>query len=220
MKIRISKLLIIWLLICFAFFACNAPKDYYLHLSAMEKVGEEQRRETGRRPGEAVTPPETIQPLVIALQPGYEVSDLIRMDYASSTVETPIVVKPEPEVVPARVAIGVNKTGLGESLAERIQVIGIVYQNGRLNGAENSIQIHFVPQALSDEAISKDFLLICLVVQKLDEKDTVDEVISTVFKDGTPYMVLKSKMKDCIAFAERKILYNEWIARVGVKRYE
>jgi len=186
----------------------------------MQKAGEEQRRETGRGPGEVVVPPGAIQPVVVALQPGYEVSDLIRMDYPSSIMETPVVVKPEPEVAPAKIPIEVNKRALGESLAEKIQVIGIVYQNGRLNEADNSIQIHFVPKALSDEAIYKDFLLICLVVQKLDEKNTVDEMVSTVFKDGVPYMVLKGKMKDCIAFSEHKILYNEWVSKVVAKRYE
>ena len=186
----------------------------------MEKAGEEQRRETGRKPGEVVIPPGTIQPIVIALQPGYETSDLIKIHYPSSTIETPVAIKPEPEVPPARVPIGVSKTALGESFAEKIQVIGIVTQNGRLIGMENSIQIHFVPKALSDEAIYRDFLLTCLVVQKLDEKNTVDVVVSTVFKDGAPYMVLRSKMKDCIDFAERRILYNEWTSRVIAKQYE
>jgi len=221
MKTKTSKLTVIWFLMCSAFVACRAPKDYYLHLSAMEKAGEDQRRENRRKLGEVVTPPEAIQPMVIALQPGYEVSDLIKMDYPLSAAETPAVVKPEPEVAPAKVPIGFNKTVLEKSLAENIRIIGIMNQNGRLRGTENSIQIHFVPKALSDEAIYWDFLLICQVVQKLDEKNTVDVVFSTVtFKDGAPYMRLKSKMKDCIAFAEHRILYNEWISRVVVKRYE
>jgi len=185
----------------------------------MEKAGEDQRLESRRKLGKVVTPPEAIQPMVIALQPGYEVSDLIKMDYPFSTVETPAVVRPEPEVAPDRVSVGFSEEMLKSSLAENMEVIGIMSKDGRLSGMENSISIYFTPKALSDEAIYKDFLFICLVVQKMDEKNTVDVVLSTALKDGAPYMQLKSKMKDFIAFAEHRILYNEWVSRVVVKRY-
>ena len=55
--------------LCFLFVSCvaKAPKDYYLHLSAMERAAEEERKESGRMVGEIVVPEESLQPMVIAL---------------------------------------------------------------------------------------------------------------------------------------------------------
>ena len=224
------------LCICFSFLSCatKAPEDYYLHLLAMEKAGEQERRETGRKIGEIVTPEESLQPMVV-LQPEQRASslnneslnaDLIKIiDIKTNTPETEGTAEssatkaPEPKSV-AMIPIGINKEVLKQSLMDKnINVIGIVTKDGRLDGGKNLIQVHFASEAMSDDAIYETFLYICAIIYGYDmDQNTVDTVMGFATVEDFPYMVLEGKMENYIDFVNRKITYREWISKLIIKK--
>ena len=235
-----QSLVIILLCICFSFLSCGtkAPEDYYLRLLAMEKAGEQERRETGREIGEIVTPEEALQPMVIALQPEQKVSsnseplnsDLLKIIYIKpSTPETevtteasvPLVTEAsEPKPTPAVVPIGINKEVLKQSLMDKnIEVIGIVTKDGRLDGEKNLIQVHFALEAISNDALYETFLYICAIIYGYDmDQNTVDTVMGFAIVEDFPYMVLEGKMENYIDFVNKKITYREWISKLSIKK--
>jgi hypothetical protein len=201
-----QSLVIILLCICIcSFLSCGtkAPEDYYLRLLAMEKAGEQERMETGRKIGEIVMSEESLQPMVIALQPEQRAlssnseplnSDLLKIIYIkTNTPETevttessvpPLVTETsEPKPTPAVVPIGINKEVLKQSLIDKnIDVIGIVTRDGRLDGEKNLIQVHFALEAISNDALYEKFLYICAIIYGYDmdqnrkAKPSVNEV--------------------------------------------
>ena len=225
MKLKRELLLnlLVLIYICFAFLSCaaKAPEDYYLHLLAMEKAGEQERKETGREIGEIVTPEESLQPMVIALNPGQSTlnslndseplnSDLLKITYTKTDayeteVETEIATastteEDEPEPTPAIVPVSISKELLEQSLSEEnVDVIGIVTKDGRLDGDINLIQIHFASETISDYALYEKFLYICAIIYGYDtDKNTVDIVMGFAIAEDFPYMVLEGKMVDYV----------------------
>jgi len=227
--------------ICFSFLSCGtkAPEDYYLRLLAMEKAGEQERMETGRKIGEIVTPEESLQPMVIALQPEQKAlssnseplnSDLLKIIYIkTSTPETevtteapaPLVTEAsEPKPTPAVVPIGINKEVLKQSLMDKnIDVIGIVTRDGRLDGEKNLIQVHFASEAMSNDALYEKFLYVCAIIYGYDmDQNTVDTVMGFAIVEDFPYMVLEGQMENYIDFVNKKITYREWISKLSIKK--
>ena len=229
--------------ICFAFLSCiaKAPEDYYLHLLAMEKAGEQERKETGREIGEIVTPEESLQPMVIALNPEQNTSnslndreplnsDLLKITYTKTdayetelemeTATALITEEYEPEPTPAVVPISISKELLEQSLeTENVDVIGIVTKDGRLDGDINLIQIHFASETMSDDALYEKFLYICAIIHGFDMKQkTVDKVMGFAIAEDFPYMVLEGKMADYVDFANKKVSYREWVSKLTIKK--
>lgn len=238
---RQQSLVIILLCICFSFLSCGtkAPEDYYLRLLAMEKAGEQERRETGRKIGEIVTLEESLQPMVIALQPEQKAlssnseplnSDLLKIIYIkTNTPETEVTTEtsdslatkvPEPKPTPAVVPISINKEVLKQSLIDKnIDVIGIVTKDGRLDGEKNVIQVHFASEAMSNDALYEKFLYICAIIYGYDmDQNTVDTVMGFAIVEDFPYMVLEGKMENYIDFVNKKITYREWISKLSIKK--
>ena len=234
-------LVAVMLCICFSFLSCGikAPEDYYLHLLAMEKVGEQERREAGREIGEIITPEESLQPMVIALHPEQKAlsshqeplnADLLKIIHtktntpeAEFTTEPSVSLateKPESKPTPAMVPIGIDKEMLKQSLKDKnINIIGIVTKDGRLDGEWNLIQVHFASETMSDDALYEKFLYICAIIYGYDMgKNTVDTVMGFAIVEDFPYMVLEGKMEDYVDFANNKILYREWISRLTTKK--
>jgi len=219
----------------------KAPEDYYLRLLAMEKAGEQERSETGRKIGEIVTPEESLEPMVIALQPQEKAlsssgkrlnSDLIEMIYTKTDGAKTEVAKgssgysvirgTESKPILSVVPIGINKEMLEKSLKDKnIKVIGIITKDGRLDGEKNLVQVHFVSETMSDDALYEKFLYICAIIYGHDMgKNTVDTVMGFVIVEDFPYMVLEGKMEDYVDFADKKILYRDWISRLTIKKLE
>jgi hypothetical protein len=205
----------------------------------MEKAGEQERREAGRKIGEIVTPEESLQPMVIALQPEQKAlssnseplnSDLLKIIYIkTSTPETEVTTEApvplvtevsEPKPTPAVVPIGINKDELKQSLVDKnIDVIGIVTRDGRLDGEQNLIQVHFALEAMSNDALYEKFLYICAIIYGYDmDQDTVDTVMGFAIVEDFPYMVLEGKMENYIDFVNKKITYREWISKLSIKK--
>lgn len=227
------------LFFCFLLSSCiQAPKDYYLHLSAMEKAGIQERQDAGRKIGEIVEPEESQIPIVIALQPGEEAAVLIQMIHTQPSARETVVEAPESQSpsIPdeqdhtenrgtaslnTRVPINIDTGLLEKTLTdENITVIGIVKKDGRPDGARNMIQIYFSTIALSDDALYEQFLFICAIVYGYDKNNrTVDAVIGLAMVDAAPYMVLESAVSDYIAFADQNISYKEWTDKLVIKRF-
>jgi hypothetical protein len=215
-KELLFKNLLILLCICFSFLSCGVkpPEDYYLHLLAMEKAGEQERQETGRKIGEIVTPEESLQPMVIALHPEQESlgsrssaeaelnSDLLKIihtktnkpetEFTTESSVSSVTEEPEVKSTPAVVPISISQEMLKQSLKDKsIDVIGIVTKDGRLDGDRNLIQIHFASETMSDDALYEKFLYICAIIYGYDMgKNTVDAVMGFVFVEDFPYMVI------------------------------
>lgn len=237
------KNLLLLLFICFSLLSCGvkAPEDYYLRLLAMEKVGEQERDETGRKVGEIVTPEESLQPMVIAFQPEQKAlssngkmlnSDLVKIiQTKANTSKTEVTDEPSGSLVieeakskptPSVVPIGIDKEMLEKSLRdEGIKVIGIITKNGRLDGEKNLVQVHFVSDTMSDDALYEKFLYICAIIYGHDMgKNSVDAVMGFAIVEDFPYMVLEGQMEDYVDFANKKILYRDWISRLTIKKLE
>lgn len=229
---------LLWVCIIIILSSCTAPKDYYLHLLAMEELGEQERGQTGRKIGEIVIPEESLQPMVIALQSEQKAttegeasavtSDLLKIIHTGTYKPEVIVEKSEPNTrtpgskpIPESVPIDINKEILENFLNnENINVIGIMTKDGRLDGQKNIIQVYFSPEALSDDALYEKFLFICAIIYGLDKgKNTIDKVVGFATIEASPYMVLESKMEDYIAFADNKISYKEWVSKLVIKRF-
>ncbi len=238
------KNLLILICICFSFLSCGVkpPEDYYLHLLAMEKAGEQERQETGRKVGEIVTPEESLQPMVIALHPEQESlgshssakaelnADLLKIIHTkTNTLETEFITEPsdssqieeyEVKSTPAMVPINISKEMLKQSLKDKnIDVIGIVTKDGRLDGKRNLIQIHFASETISDDALYERFLYICAIIYGYDMgKNTLDTVMGFVFVENFPYMVIEVGMEDYVDFVNQKLSYREWISKLIIKK--
>ncbi len=227
------------LFFCFLLSSCiQAPKDYYLDLSAMEKAGVQERQDTGRKIGEIVEPEESQIPIVVALQPAEEAAVLIQMIHTQPSKHGTVVEASESQSpsIPdeqdhpenrgaaslnTRVPIDIDTELLGKSLTnENITVIGIVKKDGRPDGERNVIQTFFSSTALSDDALYEQFLFICAIVYGYDKNNcTVDVVIGVAMVDAAPYMMLESTMSDYIAFADQNISYKEWTDKLVIKRF-
>jgi hypothetical protein len=230
----------------------KAPEDYSLRLLVMEKVGEQERSETGRKIGEIVVPEEALEPMVIALQPADEAlsssdkrlsSDLIKIipttanrsetEDANESSSSLIIPETESKPIPSVVPVGVNQEILDKSLQdEGIKVIGIVTKDGRLDGEANLIQVHFVSDTMSDDAIYEKFLYICAIIYghdmgqnlkaepSVNEVNTVDTIMGFAIVEDFPYMVLEGQMADYVAFANKELLYRDWVSKLLIKKLE
>ncbi len=204
-------------------FACaiQAPEDYYYQFSLMEEWGKYNRRETGRSPGESVIHPENAQPLVVAFEVGNPASGWLGFVPYKVVGDQPTS-KPSSETTKPKVPISLQQEVLRRMFQEqKIQTVHWRLNDGRLDGGHNIFQIHFIPQALSDIAIKKEFLMICAIVHGTQtQEDTVDVIKGIVEgEDGTPKMIVETQVTDYVDYLRGQIDNAEWETQVTLKKF-
>ena len=204
-------------------FACaiQAPEDYYFQFAKMEGWGKYNRQETGRATHELITHPEDAEPLIIAFEVGKPPAELLGF----VPYETP---QPQPasqplaDTVRPKVTISLQRKVLRQMFEEQeIQAVHWRLNDGRLEGKQNIVQIHFVPRASSDQAIRKEFLMICAIVNGAQTQESTIDVIKGIVEgeDGTPQMILETQTASYEAYLSGQIDKAEWENRVQQKRF-
>lgn len=204
-------------------FACaiQAPEDYYFQFSLMEEWGKYNRQETGRAPHASITHPENAEPLIIAFEVGKPASGWLGF-VPYKVAEVRPASKPSTNAVKPKVPISLQQEVLRQMFQEQnIQAVHWRLNDGRLKGEHNIVQIHFIPHALSDQAIKKEFLMICAIVHGTQtQEDTVDVIKGIVEgEDGTPQMIVETQITDYVAYLRGQIDKAEWEAQVKLKRF-
>ena len=208
----------------FVLLACGAraPSNYCFQFALMEEWGEHNRQQTGRALGMVVPHPESMDPLIIAFEVGGSPAELLgfrlleaREGTASGHVRT---VETQPKV-----RISLNQNALDGVFRDReIQVSYWQLQDGRLDGKQNIVTVHFVPHALTDRAIKTEFLMICAIVHggQLDKKNTIDVIKGIAGKaDGTLLMALEGQTVNYKAYIDEQISLQEWTDRLKMRRF-
>lgn len=203
--------------------ACGiqAPEDYYFQFSLMEEWGKYNRRETGRAPNASITHPENTEPLVIAFEVGKPASGLLGF-VPYKTAEEQLTSKPSTDTIKPRVPISLQQEVLRQMFqAQKIHAVHWRLKDGRLKGEQNVMQIHFIPHALSDQAIKKEFLMICAIVHGAQtQEDTVDVIKGIVEgEDGTPQMIVETQITDYVDYLRGQIDKAEWEIQVKLKKF-
>ena len=81
----------------------SPPADYYQEVLEMEEYGEQVRRDTGRRPGEIVTPVEGSEPVRVAESPVYQSAlDAPQQQAEATSIAEQEEIQEEPEKPPRR----------------------------------------------------------------------------------------------------------------------
>ena len=222
MRCPIKKTHLLILSFSFLWLACGiqAPEDYYFQFARMESWGEYNRQATGRATHESITHPENAEPLVVAFEVGKPPAELLGF----VPYEIP---EPEPAsqliryIVRLKVPILLQQEALGQMFQKQsIQAKHWRLNDGRLAGKQNSVQVHFVPRALSDQAIKREFLMICAIVHGAQIAENTIDVIRGIVEDedGTPQMVLETQITYYEAYLRGKIDRAEWETQVQLKR--
>jgi len=207
---------------CFLFLACGfrTPKDYYFEFTLMEEWGEHNRRRTGRELNQVISLPEETGPLVISFEVGNAPAQLV--GFRPYEIREP---QPADEVPPRillKVPVSLEQDALRTVFQE--QDIHAAYwrlQDGRLEGKQNVVQVHFIPRAFSDWAIKKEFLMICAIVYGAQlEKNTIDVVRGIAEnEDGTPQMMLETQVTNYRAYLQDRINVQQWGSQLRLKRF-
>ena len=204
-------------------FACaiQAPEDYYFQFSLMEEWGKYNRRETGRAPSASITHPENAEPLIIAFEVGEPASGWLGfVPYNMAEVQP--AGEPSIDVLKPKVPISLQQEVLRQMFQEqKIQAVHWRLNDGRLKGEHNIVQIHFIPSALSDQAIKKEFLMICAIVHGVQSQGNTVDVIKGIVEreDGTPHMIVETQVTDYVAYLREQIDKAEWETQVKLKRF-
>lgn len=175
----------------------------------MERLGEEIRSETGRRPEPLMPPPVVSSPL----EAPFPAEATLTVSLASSIPQT---IKPQ-EVD----KIEINPEALKKFLREEqgVEAVRVEAINGRLKGGKNVVKVSFIPKSGSDEAILKEYLIICAAVKGFDREGSVDQVIGLIEDETTrlPYMAFQSDLEGYRRFERGEISFEEWKEEVEVK---
>ena len=204
-------------------FACaiQAPEDYYFQFSLMEEWGKYNRRETGRAPNESVIHPENSEPLVVAFEVGKPASGWLGFVPYKMAEDQPTS-KPSTDTIRPKVPISLQQEVLRQMFhAQKIHTVHWRLNDGRLNGGHNIFQIHFIPQALSDKAIKKEFLMICAIVHGTQTQENTVDVIKGIVEgeDGTPKMIVETQVTDYVDYLRGQIDKAEWDTQVTLKKF-
>jgi hypothetical protein len=206
-------------------FACaiQAPEDYYFQFSLMEEWGKYNRRETGRAPSTSITHPENAEPLIVAFEVGEPASGWLGfVPYKMTDVELVGEGEPSIDVLKPKVPISLQQEALRQMFQEQeIQAVHWRLNDGRLKGEHNIVQIHFIPSALSDQAIKKEFLMICAIVHGAQTQGNTVDVIKGIIEreDGTPRMIVETQITDYVAYLREQIDKAEWETQVKLRRF-
>ncbi len=94
-------------------------------------------------------------------------------------------------------------------------------KNGRLEGKQNLVQVHFIPRALSERAIQEEFLIICTIVYGSQTQENTVDVVRGIAEteDGAPQMILEAQVANYTAYLSGQIDGQEWENRLQVKRF-
>ena len=213
----------------------NPPDDYYQQVLELEQYGEQIRRDTGRHPGEMVTPVDDSEPVRIVESPVYQLlSDAPQQQAEGTSITEEEEVQEEPEEPPRRevvreplpsstqppkpiaVASDVIKSALKAADLE-ISARAVESVNGRLSGGKNSVRVNFLSESIN--AIDSKFVTICAVIYYLNrEANTVDLVIGIAEDEQANLLaILQSNMNDIMAWMTSDISKAEWLSRVTKK---
>lgn len=204
----------------------KAPDDYYLLFRGMEAWGQKNRSNTKRAVGDIVKPPENRQPLVVAFAIGQKPAGFLGFipvslsDLAESTRKDTMAPLPV-ETLPKK-AIAIQDDAFRQICQE--ENIKLIYwrpKNGRLRGDSNVVQIHFVPQAFSDVAIQREFLLLTAIAYGSQlEKNTIDTVRAIAEDDsGSPLMMLEGTITTYLQYFSGNIRLQDWRSQLQIKKY-
>ena len=219
-------------------YGCSPPDDYYGQVLEMESYGEQSRGDTGRSPGEIVSPAKNSEPIIVAESPVYQLTSegLQEQAEAESPIEQeenqgttqgsleepprrevvqespPEGLPPEPIAIAADVIkIALNNANLG------VSVRNVELANGRLTGGKNSVRVNFFSESVN--VIDEKFVAICAVLYHLNkEANTVDVVVGIAEDEQANLLaVLQSDVVDISAWMTNEISRAEWYSRVTKK---
>jgi len=235
-EVRGLKLYVLCSLILFSY-ACSSltpPDDYYQDVLEMEKHGEQARRDTGRQPGEIITPVEEPEPIKIerpfanqltqeVVQQDIEEISILAREEEEIQEQPPrreAIEKPSsPQILPSgpiTVAAEVIKSALNSAdLGISVRTVELV--NGRLSGGKNSVRVNFLSESL--DFIDDRFVAICAVIYHLDRgKNTVD-IVAGIAEDRQANLIaiVQSDMNNIAAWMNNEISRAEWFAKVTKK---
>jgi len=204
-----------------AILGCGAPltNDYVL-TAYMLRMGEEQRRATGRTLGEIAVPPEAQRAIRMAM-PTTDNNRMVLERLAEGTPTTPPSLPPV-VATPEAVGVEVDRSRLVTFLktTHEIAVVDVQAFNGRLIGGRNLLRIEFVPRARSDESLLREFALACATVLGMDKNRTVDTILLlAVDAQFLPWMSMKTEMSDFEKYQSGAISLKEWRRNIETIRY-
>ena len=221
-RLPIFKSFILIVGLSFLFLGCGsrAPKDYYFEFTLMEEWGEHNRRRTGRDLLQSVSHPERSEPLAIA----FETEKAPAQPIAFKPYK---ISEPQPTDQPlqrtlSRVPISWQQDALRQVFQEQnIQVTHLRSRNGRLEGKQNAVQVHFIPRAFSDRAIIQEFLMVCAIVHGAQlEPDTIDVVRAIAEdEDGTPTIRLETQVENYKSYLDERISLGEWESQLRFDKF-
>ncbi len=83
------------------------------------------------------------------------------------------------------------------------------------------MQIHFVPQAFSDVARQREFLLLTAIAYGSQlEKNTIDTVRAIAEDDsGSPLMMLEGTITTYLQYFSGNIRLQDWRSQLQIKKY-
>ncbi len=198
----------------------RAPKDYYFEFTLMEELGEHNRRRTGRDPRQTISHPEKSEPLAVAFEAGKAPTQLI--GFKPYKISEPRHADQPPQRELPRVPISWQQEALRQVFQEqKIRVTHWRSKDGRLEGKQNAVQVHFVPRALSDRAIKQEFLMICAIVHGAQlEPDTIDVVRAIAEdEDGNPKIRLETQVTNYKAYLEERMNLAEWESQLRLDKF-
>ena len=209
---------------CFVLLACGAqaPSDYYFQFALMEEWGEHNRQQTGRTLDVVITHPENAEPLILAFEIGDSPAELLGFK-ALESPERKSSGQPRTVAVLSKVRISLNQNAIDRIFSDQeIQVAYWQLHDGRLEGKQNVVTVHFIPRALTDRAIQTEFLMICAIVHggQVEDKNTIDVIKGIAAKeDGTPLMALEGQTVNYKAYIDEQIGLQEWANRLKMRRF-
>ena len=185
------------------------------------KNGEKHNRQrTGRDPRQTVSHPEKSELLAIAFEIGKAPTQLI--GFKPYKIPKPQLTDQPPQRMLPRVPISWQQDAIRQVFQkQKIQVTYWRSKNGRLEGKQNVVQVHFIPRALSARAIKQEFLMICAIVHGAQlEPDTIDVVRAIAEdEDGTPKMRLETQVENYKAYLEERINLGEWESQLRFDKF-
>ena len=196
------------------------PKDYYFEFTLMEEWGEHNRRRTGRDPLQTVSHPEKSEPLAIAFETGKAPAQLIA--FKPYKIPEPQPTDQSLQRTLSRVPISWQQDALRQVFQEQnIQITHLRSKNGRLEGKQNVVQVHFIPRAFSDRAVKQEFLMVCAIVHGAQlETDTIDVVRAIAEdEDGTPTIRLETQVENYKSYLGERISLGEWESQLQFDKF-
>ncbi len=235
-EVRVLKLYALCSLVLF-FYACGSftpPDDYYREVLEMEKHGEQARSDTGRQPGEIITPVRGLEPVEIERPSSKQLTqEVVQQDVEEiillnqekeETLEQPpqreAIEKPSlPQMLPSgpiAIAAEVIRSALNSAdLGISVRTVELV--NGRLSGGKNSVRVNFLSESL--DFIDDRFVAICAVIYHLDRgKNTVD-IVTGIAEDSQANLIaiVQSDMSNIAAWMNNEVSRAEWFSKVTKK---